>query len=566
MLPLFFVGARMRLKKPRRTGPYKVRTRAPKKPVSRPRSNMRKNYNNVLKEVRHTLKTQAQDYVMDQLKQKATPENFQRFLKLFNETNLNSAVKRKTRIATDHTAPASQVMPFGTALATKVAMKLMGRQILHTYVDDEPGEMKKFGGESRSEIAGREVVNYALQYKFSGAVEKDLQIHKQMTDHSPIQLTRWELGDRAVSFFTSSLNAKSVLQWESDPSSSSTAWELPNYTYPLKYPMSWGVVDDEFLVTCDTSVPAYSGIQGLGGTNQVASGDFTYNYPVVSRHADYQFFNSNAYNELRLKIYLVRPKSGADDAFIDSQPARAWFSPTSNLDTQSTGSMNAKYKYLPTTAPASELFPSITGTSLSWLQETPINLNAYPSLSKNFSATWDIVDVSTCTLCPYGSLNISMEAMATKMLTARDVINQKEQRTTKVVSRHMPFALMVEFQGQNGLMVPYIQSGQNVVEGNPQLIDAVPSKLRFMHRKYAKVAYKNFNAGAGVWDGSASLAVATAGIGGKNVSTSLPERNVLPYDLMITKGDNPEAGDFYIPIYTDQIQVEAQPAAARQEL
>jgi len=565
MLPLFFVGARMRLNKPRRSAPYKVRTRAPKR-APRSRTNLRKNYNNVLKEVRSTLKKQAQEYVMDQLKQQATPENFARFLKLFNQTNLNSAVKRKSRVATDQTAPASQVMPFGTALATKVVMKLMGRQILHTYVDDEPGEMKKFGGESRSEIAGREVVNYALQYKFSGAVEKDLQVRKQMTDHSPIQLTRWELNDRAVSFFTSSLNAKSVLQWESDPTSSGTDWDLPDYTYPLRYPMSWGVRDDEYLVTCDTSLPAYVGTQGLGGTGQVASGDFTYNYPVVSRHADYQFFNSNAYNELRLKIYLVRPKSGADLAFIDSQPAQAWFAPTDNLDSQPTGSMNAKYKYEPTTAPASELFTSISGTTLEWLQETPINLNAYPSLSKNFSATWDIVDVSTCTLCPYGSLNISMEAMATKMLTARDVINQKEGRTTKVVSRHMPFALMVEFQGQNGLMVPYVASGQNVVEGNPQLIDAVPSKLRFMHRKYAKVAYNNFNAGAGVWDGSASLAVQTAGIGGKNTSTSLPERNVLPYDLMITKGEDAEPGDFYIPIYTDQVQVEAQPAGVRQEL
>lgn len=458
----------------------------------------------------------------------------------------------------------SEYLPFATATGTKIAMQFVKQKVSEAMTGvGSPGSLSMHQGVSGGFIAGKKVNNYAMSFNFAEPRSKQLKHLISQNAVSKLQVAPWADsstdGDAAKMFFQSGINSKNVCQWQTLPNSSAGGWQPADQVKLMQeFPLSWNVTDDENCITADPGLPSWADMISIFGDS-----DQSIQYPIVSRHLDFQLFNSNAFTNVKIKIYLCKRKR---DGFV---PASDWF--TDPLLGQNQNRMNDKWVNKWDSEPGDNIF-TLSGSG-NWVRESSINLNAYPGMSSNFQQRWEIVEVRSQILEAFESLNVTTNIEAGDLFDMRNVIAQKRGIQTSITSSAWPYAFMIEHQGQNGLVVPR-QNVQNItVDGSPLLVDAMTSKIRFRYRKYAKLAYGSIqpaeqsNITTKTFTDSDGNTVQIplgpmAGVIKKNTSLALPYRYYSPYRNLSDKTGT--AGQYYIPVYTDQEQQVAAPLANQQ--
>jgi len=459
----------------------------------------------------------------------------------------------------------SEYLPFATATATKISMEFMKSAISESMLGTgSSGAREIRQGVATGYIAGKKVNNYAVSFNFNQPKSKQLRHLVEQNAISKIQVAPYiapeYIGDAAKCFFQSGVNSKGVCQWSEYGNSTGIDWADLDKATPMQLaPLSWNVEDDEVLIKADPGLPTWpTMLSAFGGSDQ------SIRYPIVSRHIDFQLFNSNAFMPCRVKVYLCKRKG--QQAF---EPASDWF--LDPLTGQNQNYMDIDHTNAWNTVPGTEIFEGPNTSN--WIQESSINLNAYPAMSANFNERWEIVEVKSQRLDALESLNVTCNIHAGELYDFRNLINQKLNEANPRMCESFPYTFMIEFQGDNGLIVPRNTIGNIVVDGSPLLVDAMPTKLRFRYRKHAKVAYPSIDTvnqqniyTKTFTDTSGNLVSiplgAMAGVISENTSNSLPQRYYSPYRRLSDElGQN---GTYYIPIYTDQEKQVAKPLANQQ--
>lgn len=494
---------------------------------------------------------------------------FTRLRESVDSSKLRSTLKDQMtcefdRIIDQSAAKVAEFLPFATAAAAKIMMKRVQSTVSQSmFGEGGAGVRELSSGRVEGYIAGKRVNNYAWHWNFSGPRTKRLAhlVTQNATTKLQVAPIAQEEGDAGKQFFQTGFNQKGVMRWQSVPNSPNTDWSTPATSVTV-YPLSWSVIDDERILKADPGLVSWA-----DATSVFAGSDQTIEYPIVSRHIDFQVFNSNAFMPCSVKVYLCKRKKGTGTY---GTPMNDWFRNPALAQAQ--GVMDTQWSYAWQTTPASNIFAQSNPND--WFKETPINLNAYPALSSNFNQRWEIVDVRKQRLDALESLNCSIEVQATEMFSIRNVIQQKQNQLDPVTTESWPYALMIEFQGQNGLVVPRVDDGTGAAtDGSPVLVDSMPTKVRFKYRKYARVAFgsvdtsnqrsmytKQFTTSGGQ---TVSVPLGPmAGVLSENTSQSLPVRYTSTYSRL--SDESGSIGSYYIPVYTDQAKQTAQPLADQQ--